>query len=129
MPKKKLTKKSSKNHSGFVKVKFSRNTTKSFKLKSADLGELQSLVVEVSSGQGRLLKFGSSFAIQLFDLLSGIREWIHAFYRYIASSVPMFKFLQFHLAVQGRQLTRKIMWLSLVVSLKLSNMNTLALCC
>lgn len=48
MPKKKLTKKSSKTQSGFIKVKFSRNTTKSFKLKSAELGELQTLIIEVS---------------------------------------------------------------------------------
>ncbi|XP_071500737.1 lipoxygenase homology domain-containing protein 1-like [Diadema antillarum] len=51
MPKRKLTatpqkKAKSKTNSGLPGVKFSRNSTKTFKLKSHDLGDLKSLVVE-----------------------------------------------------------------------------------
>ena len=45
--KRKLTKKSTKTESGFVKTKYSRNTTKIFKVKMQDVGELQTLTVEV----------------------------------------------------------------------------------
>ncbi|XP_071795423.1 lipoxygenase homology domain-containing protein 1-like [Asterias amurensis] len=44
--KRKLTKKSTKTESGFVKTKYSRNTTKIFKVKMQDVGELQTLTVE-----------------------------------------------------------------------------------
>ncbi|KAJ8050342.1 Lipoxygenase-likey domain-containing protein 1 [Holothuria leucospilota] len=63
MPKKKLTKKSTKTQSGFVKVKFSRNTTKSFKLKSAELGDLQSLIVEYDGLKKRHSYFLESIAV------------------------------------------------------------------
>ncbi|KAJ8050374.1 Lipoxygenase-likey domain-containing protein 1 [Holothuria leucospilota] len=63
MPKKKLTKKSTKTQSGFIKVKFSRNTTKSFKLKSAELGDLQSLIVEHDGLEKRHSWFLESIAV------------------------------------------------------------------
>ncbi|XP_022094211.1 lipoxygenase homology domain-containing protein 1-like isoform X2 [Acanthaster planci] len=44
--KRKLSKKSAKTQSGFMKIKYSRNTSKVFKLKMQDVGELQTLTVE-----------------------------------------------------------------------------------
>ena len=48
MPKKKLTKKTgTKTDSNMTQVKFPRNSKKVFKIKTQDVGELKSLVIEV----------------------------------------------------------------------------------
>ncbi|XP_030851144.1 lipoxygenase homology domain-containing protein 1 isoform X2 [Strongylocentrotus purpuratus] len=77
MPKRKLTNtsknKQSKTNSGLPSVKFSRNSTKTFKIKSQDLGELKSLTIEhdgLEKKQGWLLE-----SIEVTQLTSK-KTWI-----------------------------------------------------